>query len=48
VLWPASRIPRIPAIAHVADLAVLVPSVALGVVLIASAVHVRDRRRAAV
>lgn len=37
LLWPVSRIPRVAAIAHVVDLAVLVPSVGLGVLLIASA-----------
>ena len=30
VLWPASRISRIPALAHAADVAVLVPSVIAG------------------
>src|ERR1700754_1458993 len=39
ILWPVSRISRIPAIAHVADLAVLVPSVALGLVLITGALR---------
>jgi hypothetical protein len=36
VLWPVSRIPRIEAIAYAADLAVLVPSVFLGVLLLTS------------
>ena len=47
VLWPVSRIPRIQAIAHVADLAVLVPSVGLGALLIASALPVRPARSTA-
>jgi hypothetical protein len=44
VLWPVSRIPRIPAIAHLADAAVLVPSVGLGVLLVASVVRAGTAR----
>jgi hypothetical protein len=33
-LWPVSRIPRVEALAHVADLTLLVPSVVLGVLLL--------------
>lgn len=40
LLWPVSRIPRIEAVAHLADLAVLVPSVGLGALLIAAALRV--------
>ena len=47
VLWPVSRIPRIEAIAHVADLAALVPSAGLGALLIASALPLRPARSAA-
>ena len=39
-LFPISRIPRIEAVAHVADLLLLVPSVYLGVLLITA---IRDR-----
>jgi hypothetical protein len=47
VLWPLSRIPRIPALAHLADAAVLVPSVGLGVLLLAGVVRVGAARVAA-
>ncbi|MCH6166168.1 hypothetical protein [Pseudonocardia alaniniphila] len=47
LLWPVSRIPRIEAIAHVADLAVLVPSAGLGALLIASALPLRPARSTA-
>jgi hypothetical protein len=42
-----SRIPRTEAIAHVADLAVLLPSVGLGALFIASALPLRTARSAA-